>query len=413
MIPARFRINTISVAFSSQDHISLFKRLLEGELSPRETEALIEWLGNDELDPSAKELILQQLGKTAGNEQVNPAIVTSLKAKLPSILEEANARRGRHSRILKLRWLRYAAVIVICFGIGAYLLLMNKPSGHDRVKEGENNTSKIDVSPGKEGAILTFDDGSTVVLDSMGNGVITTKEGAEVKLSNGLLSYNASGAGGKGIAYNTMTTPKGRQFRLQLQDGTTVWLNAASSIRYPIVFTGKERKVEITGEAYFEVAKNARRPFHVSVDDRTDIEVLGTHFNINSYKNEATVNTTLLEGSVRIKNENEKVVLKPGQQARVTGKSAQHIDVVSGVDMEKVMAWKNGVFNFQDATLRDVMRQLERWYDIEVVYEKGVPELEFVGKMGRDLTLSEVLRGLEVSKVHFRLEEGRRLVVMP
>jgi ferric-dicitrate binding protein FerR (iron transport regulator) len=198
-----------------------------------------------------------------------------------------------------------------------------------------------------------------------------------------------------------------------LPDGSKVWMNAASSIHYPAVFTGKERIVEVTGELYFEVARNEKMPFKVKVNDDTQIEVIGTHFNINSYSNETTIYTSLLEGSVKITHGNEKVILKPGQQGQVPNDLVESsIKVVPDVDMDKVMAWKNGVFNFEDASLEEVMRQLERWYDIEVKYEKGVPPLEFVGKMGRDLKLSEVLRGLEVSEVHFTVE-GKIVIVKP
>jgi hypothetical protein len=275
---------------------------------------------------------------------------------------------------------------------------------------------KNDIAPGKQGAILTLADGRTVVLDSLGNGVVASQGGTKVVLNNGRLAYNTEGAATAEPAYNTMTTPKGRQFQVTLPDGTKVWLNAASSLRYPTAFTGKERTVDVTGEAYFEVApmlsgSGDRMPFIVKINDATQVQVLGTHFNINAYKDEATINTTLLEGSVRIVNGGEKAILRPGQQAQ-TGLSTR-IKIVADANVEKVMAWKNGVFDFQDATLEEVMRQLQRWYDIDVVYEKGIPKLEFIGKMGRDLSLAEVLGGLQLSKVHFRLEEGRRLVVLP
>jgi len=250
-----------------------------------------------------------------------------------------------------------------------------------------------------------------MLLDSLGNGVVTTQNGTKVLLQNGQLVYKTDNSVKTAIGYNTMTTPKGRQFQLVLPDGSKVWLNAASSIRYPTVFTGNERKVEVTGEAYFEVVKNSTSPFRVKINDEAEVEVLGTHFNVNSYMNEESINTTLLEGSVSVKNSSGKLILQPGQQARVAGN--EKIKLFAEVDVEKVMAWKNGVFNFQDATLEEVMRQLERWYDIDVVYEKNIPRLEFYGKMGRDLSLAAVLRGLEKSNVHFRIEDGRKLVVLP
>jgi ferric-dicitrate binding protein FerR (iron transport regulator) len=291
-----------------------------------------------------------------------------------------------------------------------------------------------DLPPGKNGAILTLADGSKVVLDSLGNGVVATQNGSKILLNNGQLAYSTSNNGHPAsgaadspavITYNTMTTPKGRQFQLLLPDGTKIWLNAASSVRYPTRFTDMERKVQVTGEAYFEVAQNAKAPFVVTVDEQTEIQVLGTHFNINSYADETSINTTLLEGSVRVIHAGEKALLRLGQQAQVpVDKAAQtggqpsetardHIKVLSNVNIDKVVAWKNGVFDFQDASLEEVMRQLERWYDIEVVYEKNIPKLEFFGRMGRDLTLSNVLRGLELSKVHFRMEGERRLVILP
>jgi ferric-dicitrate binding protein FerR (iron transport regulator) len=239
------------------------------------------------------------------------------------------------------------------------------------------------------------------------------QSGSKVLLQNGELKYNADGSAVNAVAYNTITTPKGRQFQMTLPDGTRVWLNAGSSLRFPTVFVGNERKVEVTGEGYFEVAKNAAKPFRVSINNETEIEVLGTHFNVNSYSNETSIKTTLLEGSVRVKTQvagkKSEVIIAPGQQAQLT---AGNLKVANNVDLSEVMAWKNGVFNFHNATLEEVMRELERWYDINVVYEKGVPQIEFVGKMGRDLSLAKVLRGLEMSEVHFRLE-GRTLIVMP
>ncbi len=395
---------------------SLFNRLIEGELSPQETDALIEWLGSEQMEPATAELIMEQLKKPVTNEQIGPGVRAALYAKLPAILGKAKEGSGkRRIHILRTKWFRYAAAAMLVIVAGLFFWIYQQS-----FKQRGTLTSaplKIDVAPGKEGAILTLDDGSTIVLDSLGNGLVTTQNGSKILLKNGQLIYNKDGSVNGQVAYNKMTTPKGRQFQLVLPDGSKAWLNAASSLRYPVVFTGNERKVEVTGEVYFEVAKNAKMPFRVKINDETEVEVIGTQFNVNCYKNEANINTTLLEGSVQIMNGDEKAVIKPGQQAQVGGQSQitneHRIKIVNDVDVEKVMAWKNGVFNFQDATLEEVMRQLERWYDIDVKYEKGVPPLEFMGKMGRDLSLSEVLRGLEISEVHFRIEEGRKLVVTP
>lgn len=300
----------------------------------------------------------------------------------------------------RYRWWVAAAVLLLA-GPALWFSDLRKPQPLAQAVE-------KDILPGREGAILTLADGSTVVLDDKGDGVVASQQGTKVLLSNGQLAYKREGETAA-IAYNILTTPKGRMFGIVLPDGTKVWLNAASSLRYPTVFSGRERRVEVTGEAYFEVAHDKRMPFRVAVNNGPEVEVLGTHFNINSYTDESDVSITLLEGAVRCTNGNEKAVLKPGQQARI----AERMNVLDNADVEKVMAWKNGIFNFNDASLEEVMRQLERWYDIEVIYEKGIPKLEFIGKMGRDLTLAEVLAGLEMSKVHFRIEQGRRLVILP
>lgn len=395
-MPANFPHNT-----------DLFNRLLEGKLLPGDAEELVEWLGTGKEDPQMASLILEQLKRSTGRSELSPEIISKLEARLPLIL--SSRPRASIVSLARKNWLRYAAAVLLIAGAGAYLYLANRQTQVTAPQVAVTSTP-AEIQPGREGAILTLADGSTMVLDSLGNGLVTTQNGTRVVLRNGQLLYEA-GQSKALVAYNTMSTPKGRQFQLVLSDGTRVWLNAASSIRYPTIFSNTERKVEITGEAYFEVARNPASPFRVQINEHTEVEVLGTHFNINSYENEESINTTLLEGSVQVKNRDGKIVLRPGQQARVKGEDK--IRVLNDVDVEKVMAWKNGVFNFQDATLQEVMRQLERWYDIEVVYEKDVPQLEFFGKMGKDLSLQTVLRGLEKSNVHFRIEEGRRLVVLP
>jgi len=271
-----------------------------------------------------------------------------------------------------------------------------------------------DIPPGMAGAILTLADGSQVALDSIKNGVVALQGGAIAKVVNGALVYEGNATE---PMYNTISTPNGRCFRLALSDGTQVWLNAGSSIRYPTVFAGNERRVEITGEAYFEVVKNKMKPFRLSVNNREEVEVLGTHFNINAYDNEDAITTTLIEGAIKVgglpSEMGKQVMLKPGQQAQVGGSvNGVEIKVINNADMAKVMAWKNGVFDFQEASLAEVMRQLERWYDIEVVYEKGVPDIHFIGKMSKGLSLKSVLKGLNESEVHFRME-GRRLIIVP
>jgi ferric-dicitrate binding protein FerR (iron transport regulator) len=311
---------------------------------------------------------------------------------------------------------RYAAVLLLIAGIGAYLSLHNKtpskPAATSSAKELTRQTRK-DLAPGGNRAVLTLGDGSTIVLDNAKNGILAQQGNTKVLKLNGKLSYNPGNARHDETVYNTISTPRGGQYQIELPDGSQVWLNAVSSIRFPAAFAGNERKVEITGEAYFEVAKNAAMPFKVVIatpsENGTEIEVTGTRFNIMAYNDEAAVKTTLLEGSVKINQESKAVPLKPGQQARWHDKS---IKIIDHVDTEEAVAWKNGYFQFASASLQQVMRQIARWYDVDISYAGKVPERRFGGKISRDNNASEVLKVLELSKVKFRIED-KRIIVTP
>lgn len=302
------------------------------------------------------------------------------------------------------KWWMAAATLLLMIGT-AYLLL--KPRQAPTVAKVIIN----DVPAGKNGAILTLANGSSIVLDSVGNGLVTVQGSSQVVMNNGQLAYHTLGpVKSAGVQYNKLSTPRGRQFDLVLPDGTHVWLNAASSLRYPAEFNGSAREVDITGEVYFEVAaaydqQQHKLPFIVHVNNETSIQVLGTHFNVNAYTDEAQMKTTLLEGAVRI---NNTVTLKPGQQAAIT-KGA--IKVTDNANTAQAVAWKDGIFYFAGRTgVADVLRQLSRWYDVEVIYEHGIPAMVFTGKMQRDLSLSQALKGLADMGVNFRIEENRLYV---
>lgn len=305
------------------------------------------------------------------------------------------------------RWPAAAAAAVILVAAGFYLFERKAhPAEVVSVKIYKN-----DVAPGVNGAVLRLADGSEIVLDSTGNGEVSRQGNTKViKQAGGQLVYQAQG-GTEAVLYNTLSTAKGKQFKIVLPDGTKVWLNSFSSLRYPTAFVGGRRAVEVTGEAYFEVASDAAMPFVVKTSQE-EIAVLGTHFNVNSYKDEPAVKATLLEGAIRVSNGSGQVVLRPGQQA-VIGQRASAIGVVE-VDTEDVVAWKNGYFHFDNADIQTVMRQLARWYDVEVKYDGVLPTGgDFKGEIGRGLTLAQVLKVLEQTRVHFRIEEDKRIIIFP
>lgn len=298
-----------------------------------------------------------------------------------------------------------AAAVLICMGIFSYLLIRN-PAGNRQM-------AKNDFVPGGNKAVLTLSDGSTIILNGAKNGTLTQQDGIAVnKTQDGEIAYDATKTTGatnsKKLAYNTISTPKGGQYQVILADGTKVWLNAASSIVFPTVFNGNERHVKISGEVYFEVAKNKKKPFIVEAGKQT-LEVLGTHFNINSYTDEPDIKTTLLEGSVKIQEQNSSysALLKPGQQAI---NSSSGPIVVKAADTEQAVAWKSGLFQINDASIEVIMRQASRWYDVEVEYQGKIPQRKFSGKIKRNVKASEFLQMLTYFDVRFSME-GRKIIV--
>jgi ferric-dicitrate binding protein FerR (iron transport regulator) len=302
-------------------------------------------------------------------------------------------------------WAAAAAIIVMLTGTAYWLL--NKKSQQPVAVVAPAN----DVQPGRQGAYLTLADGRKILLDSLGNGIVADEAGAQVVLQDGQLSYKKLPIADSRLTYNTISTPKGRQFTLQLPDGSKVWLNAASSLKYPVVFAGTERRVEITGEAYFEVTKNKNLPFIVGMKNNTTVEVLGTHFNVNAYNDEEAIKTTLLEGRVKVKSaigNRQSAILKPGEQAVIAEHSPLTID--HSPNLEQVIAWKNGTFSFTNASLETVMRQLARWYNIEIEFVGSVPGGTFSGEIDRSLTLDQVLKGLTKTRVHYTIQKDKLLI---
>lgn len=300
-----------------------------------------------------------------------------------------------------------AACVIGLISLGAFFWFRNEPKNEITKAKTNIKLYKNEVLPGGDKAILKLADGSTIVLDDAKSGVLTYQGNTEVIKMNGRINYNPS-SGTNEVLYNTISTPRGGKYEVKLPDGSQVWLNSFSSLRFPTAFVGRERRVEITGEAYFEIAKNKAIPFIVSVQN-AEVQVLGTHFNVMAYNEEASLETTLLEGAVKFVKGNVIRNLKPGEQSQLskTGKT----NVLKDVDVNEVIAWKNGLFHFNGSDIGTVMRQLSRWYDVEVVYKGKVDEL-FFAQIPKNIKLSQMLEALQMTgKVHFQVN-GNKIIVM-
>ena len=316
----------------------------------------------------------------------------------------------------KRTWYRVAAAasILLLLSIGAYFIFNNPAPKQIAKAEKQQQIPKNDAAPGGNKAILTLANGTQIILDSAANGALTQQGNTKIiKLDNGQLAYDPLNQRPGKVLYNMISTPKGGQYQIVLADGSKVWLNAASSLRFPASFSGKERKVELTGEGYFEVAKNAAMPFRVSVNDM-EIEVLGTHFNVNAYSDESSIKTTLLEGSVKIKNEMpansrpSSILLAPGEQADLT--KDHNFKINFDANLEGVIAWKNGSFEFNDTPIADIMRQVARWYDVEIDYRGPQPAHKLTGKISRNVNLSSLIGMLQYAGVNMKIENKKIII---
>ncbi|MBS1666361.1 MAG: FecR domain-containing protein [Bacteroidetes bacterium] len=303
-------------------------------------------------------------------------------------------------------WLAAASVIII---LGLFVVYKYSPS-----KSGNSNDLAASdttlLKPGGNRATLTLPDGKIIDLTYAKTGLIEDGTGSHVnKTADGELVYVADSSGGNAAALHTLSTPVGGQYQVTLPDGTKVWLNAASTIKYPPVFNAVERNVILTGEAYFEVAKNERKPFKVLMEDSTAVTVTGTHFNINAYQNEKEQQVTLLEGSVAVSNAANTAILEPGTQALIKNKAITKNKVL---DIEQITGWKDGLFVFHDAPIETIMTQVERWYDAKIVYKASIKQL-FNANILRSEPLSKVLKLLELNGyVHFKIE-NKTIYVLP
>ncbi|OQP61196.1 hypothetical protein A3860_05650 [Niastella vici] len=398
--------------------------------------------------PEEKEELMRQL-QEGGNDEAMQQVIDKMIEERPAIhsmpdataqavlqaifeADEAPVVPLETGRLRKISFGRIAttAVVLLLVTVAGWLLVTRTSN-----KQVATLTTNGDVAPGGNKALLTLSNRSTIVLDNAANGVVAHEGNAAViKLKNGELKYTTAddqpANSSVEIAFNTLSTPKGGEYTVVLPDGTQVWLNAASSITYPTVFDAKERKVQITGEAYFEVAKllsadgRKRVPFVVDILPATGrgtvggrIEVLGTHFNVNAYNDEKAIKTTLLEGKVKVTKDEASAILKPGEQVSISHPDSyrdrsSHLSQPIPVQTDAVMAWKNGVFHFENADIKTVMRQLSRWYDVEVVYRRN-PDTDdpLFFEVSRHTNLSDVLKVLNLAGGARYSIENKKIIV--
>ena len=379
---------------TQEEYISLYEKYKAGNCTPDDIRLLEEYKDSFELTDG------EWNDPTANKEQIRLAIYTTLQKNINTLS-------------IKLTPVRYwVAAATLIFALGASLLIYRSQKNTKNLLANKPGHIKTNILPGSNKAILTLANGSKIILDNSRRGKLTSQGTATVnKTNNGQLVYNIDNKLPQGTTlYNTATTPRGGQYELVLSDGTKVWLNAASSLKYPVAFSGNERHVELTGEAYFEVAKNAKMPFSITVKGTT-IQVLGTHFNVLAYSDDNNLVTTLLEGSVKMKKANSEVIIKPGQQALLTDGQANY--QVSDVNTDMAVAWKNGYFMFDNDNIQNIMKEIARWYDVDVRYNGTPKDQIYGGTVSRFANVTDLLRILELTgTIHFKIE-GRVITVMP
>jgi len=398
-----------------KDNTEWLRLLFEkDEWSEADRRQLLEYLetsGDDDL----RDLMEDRFRDDMTHVQAHP----DAEQRLLTLIHEKIKPTEKRSRLVLLKgWRKWAAAAVLAlvggkliFDLTAHRPIPPKPVVQPQV------ATVADHPPGTQNATLTLADGNTITLDSAANGNLAQQGSTKVIKLNGQIAYTGKSTAVDPPLYNTIATARGNQYMLILSDGTKVWLNAASSMRFPTAFKGNERRVEITGEAYFEIANNPAMPFKV-VAGGGEIQVLGTHFNVNAYADESTVKTTLLEGAVAIRKDDARLVLSPGQQAKFhpqqthAANNERTITLQKDIDTGQETAWKDGFFWFDNTDIHTLMRQVSRWYDMEVEFKGQISDDGFSGKVARSVPLSKLLKVLEQYEINFRIE-GKKIIVSP
>lgn len=383
---------------------SLLRKFDSKSLSEAEEQELDDWFNSIDYDmPLVKE-----------EEFLQEENFDNKRLKL---LQEINKKK-HSARVISFSIKVAAAAVLVLMISGIFwrnFSFDKKPS----IVSGKKAPQKLqDITAGSQGAFLLLDNGEVIELDTAAFGNIATQSGAIIRNENGKLSYLANTKSPQRIAYNTLTTPSGKEYSLVLPDGSKVWLNAQSSISFPTSFDENERKVTLSGEAYFEVAKvpglKGNKPFKIKVnsligkDKDVEIEVLGTSFNVNAYDNEPVIQTTLVEGKVRLHSGRKFADLAPSQQSNIFYNGNNQI--LSGINVNEVLSWKNGLFHFNKTDIHTILRQFSRWYNIDMVSEELNSHRSFSGKISRESKLEDVLNILDLSNIHYSTD-GKKLII--
>ena len=386
----------------------LFDNYINDKCTAAEEEELMALVQESENQDVVQKLITNLVENTQAEIKMpNDAASSILQNILKSGKDKAVIIPIKNRKSISSFWLRAAAVVILFFAGATYWILNIKHN--TKLKSVPTAKVPIHIMPGGNRAVLTTSEGKTIILDSVQNGTIAQQGNWKISKQGGLLVFKASAPSEpeKPVSYNTLSTPRGGQYQLLLADGSRVWLNAASSLRFPTSFIDSQRSVELTGEAYFEIAKNKQKPFLVNVRGM-EVKVLGTHFNINAYEDDNSIKTSLLEGSVKISKGEITSFLKPGEQAIMINNNNEL--QISKANMDEAIAWKNGLFHFEGADIIHIMNEISRWYNVQIEYSGKIQSRRFQGKISRSAQLSDVLKILELSNVKFEVVKNKIIV---